>query len=152
MREDKRLNIAKRQLALAQIARREARFALANALAEEERSGQIHARAQDLLNEYTKRASQGDASLLSQTLQANLTFVRSLQVMAEDAQGAHSDAKDQAQWQMRALAAAETRMDTHEGRVTDEKRAMADLKSRRDIPPELAGLVGLARKLQNPKR
>jgi len=148
MGEDKRLKIAQRQLALAQIARREARFALANALAEEERSGQIHARAQDLLSEYAKRVVESDTASLSQTLQANLAFVRSLQVMADDAQGAHRDASDQAQWQMRALAAAETRMDAHEGQVGEEKRALAELKSRREVPPELTGAAGLARKLQ----
>lgn len=149
MREDKRLKIARRQLVLAQIARREARFALANALAEEDRSGKVHTRAQSLLNEYAKRVAAGDGVGTSQTLQANLAFVRSLQVMADDAHGAHKDASDQAQWQMRTLAKAETRMETRETRVKEERRALADLQERRDFPAELMSPAGLARKLQN---
>jgi len=142
MADDKRLKIAKRQLALAQIARREARFALANALADEERSEQIHSRARDLLSEYAKRTTDSEIASLSHTLQANLAFVRSLQVMADNAQSAHKDAKDQTQWQMRTLVGAETRMDTRATRVGEEVRALADLRSRRDIPSELTDATG----------
>jgi hypothetical protein len=149
MAEDRRLKIAKRQLMLAQIARREARFALASALAEEERSGQIEARARDLLREYGNRALKGDAASQSHTLQANLAFVRSLQTMADNAQSAHKDAADQARWQMQALSMAETRLDTHEARVGEEKRSLADQRKRRELPPELTGSAGMARKLHN---
>lgn len=148
MGEDRRLKIAQRQLLLAQIARREARYGLANALSEEERSGQIHDRSRRLLDEYAKRIVEHDAGSLSQGLQSNLAFVRSLQEMADNAQGAHKDARDQAQWQMRALGAAEARMDAHNTRVREEKRSLADLRSRRDLPPELTGSAGMARKLQ----
>jgi len=147
--EDKRLKIAKRQLMLAQIARREARLALANAVADEERSAQIHARSRDLLREYAKRAVHTDTDAQSHSLQTNLAFVRSLQAIADCAQGAHKDASDQAEWQMRALAAAEIRMNAHETRVGEEKRALDNLRSRREVSPELTDGSNMARKLLN---
>lgn len=148
MNEERRLKIAKRQLTLAQIARREARLALANAISEEARSAQIHARSRDLLNEYAKRAGRMEPASQSHTLRTNLAFVRSLQAMADNAQGAHKDARDQAEWQMHALAEAETRMSAHEARVGEEKRALNDLRERREVPSELTGASGVARKLQ----
>lgn len=148
MAEDKRLKIAKRQLMLAQIARREARFALANAIGEEERSADIHARAQQLLCEYEKRLDAIDGSAGSHALQSNLAFVRSLQSMADNAGEAHKDARDQAQWQMQALAKAETRLDAHETKVGAEKRALGELRERRDMPAELTGASGMARELR----
>lgn len=148
MADDRRLKIARRQLMLAQIARREARFALASALTEEERSSQIENRARDLLREYEKRAAKSDVMSQSHTLQANLAFVRSLQMMADNAGEAHKDAKDQSAWQMQALAKAETRLDAQETRVGEEKRALADLRERRELPPELTGSQSMARKLQ----
>lgn len=152
MGEDRRLNIAKRQLMLAQIARREARYGLANALAEEERSEHIHDRSRALLDEYAKRITGKAAGSISQSLKANLAFVRSLQQMADDARGAHKDARDQAEWQIRALATAEARMDTHQTRVKDEARKLSDLRARRDVAPELTGSAGMARKLHKGKR
>lgn len=148
MGDDRRLKIAKRQLTLAQIARREARHALANAIAEEERSGDVYARSRDLLSEYSKRVVRLDADALSQSLRNNLGFVRSLQVMADNAGQAHKDAREQAEWQMQALAAAESRMNTHEDRVSEETRALTEVKARRDLPPELTSGAGMARKLQ----
>lgn len=156
MNEKRRLKIAKRQLALAQIGRREARYSLAKAIAEEERSAQIHVRAQKLLDAYAKRAVDPEVTSQSGALQANLAFVRSLQTMAEGAGEAYKDARDQAEYQIAALAAAETRMDAHVTRVGEEKRALDELRLRREIPPELTGLkggqtgggAGMARKLQ----
>ncbi|WP_298307568.1 hypothetical protein [uncultured Erythrobacter sp.] len=149
MNEERRLKIAKRQLMLAQIARREARLSLANAISDEERSAQIHARSCDLLHEYAKRVSEVGPAAQSDTLQISLAFVRSLQDMTDNAQGALKDASDQAEWQVRALAAAETRMSAHETRLGQEKRALNDLRERREVPPELTGASGMARKLQN---
>lgn len=149
MADDRRLKIARRQLMLAQIARREARFALASALAEEERSSQIESRARNLLHEYERRAAKTDATSQSYALQANLAFVRSLQTMADNAGEAHKDAKDQSAWQMQALAKAETRLDAYETRVGEERRALTDLRERRDPPPEVCGSQGMARKLQD---
>lgn len=147
MGEDRRLKIAQRQLLLAQIARREARYGLANALAEEERSGQIQKRSRALLDEYAMRIQAHDGGSISQGLKANLAFVHSLQEMADNANSAHKDARDQAQWQIVELGAAEARMDAHQTRVDEEKRSLADLRSRRDIPPDLTGSAGMARKL-----
>lgn len=147
MPEDRRLKLAKRQLLLAQIARREARMALANAIAEEDRSAAIQTRANDLLSEYAKRAGGADRVDLGQSLTRDLAFIRSLQSMCETAQGAHEDAREQAEFHMRTLAAAETKLGAHEERVVRESRALADLQARREVPPELTGGVKVARKL-----
>lgn len=152
MREKKRLKLAKRQLMLAQIARREARFALANAIGEEERSGKIHARANALLSEYEKRLCAPDQASHSHILQANLTFVRSLQSMADDAGQAHRDAKDQSQWQMQSLARQESRLDNAQERFGQERRAMESLREKREVPHEPSrkstSKTIMARKLQ----
>ena len=147
MAEDRRLKLAKRQLLLAQIARREARMALANAIAEEDRSAAIQARANDLLTEYAKRAGGSGRADLGQSLTRDLALVRSLQSMCETAQGAHDDAREQAEFQMRTLTAAETKLNAHEERVMRERRALDDLQERRVVPTELTGGAKVARKL-----
>lgn len=147
MAEKRRLKIAQRQLLLAQIARREARFALANAIAEEERSAAIQVRANDLLSEYAKRGGVQATVHLGQSLSSDLAFVRSLQKMSDSAAQAHEDAREQTGFQMRTLAAAETRMSAQEERVAGEKRALADLRARREMPPELTTPSKVARKL-----
>ena len=149
MADDKRLKIAKRQLLMAQIARREARQALANALGEEERSERVYGRARDLLHEYERRLIDAGAPAQSHSLTTNLAFVRSLQSIADEAGQAHKDARDQAQWQMQALAKAETRLEAQETRESEERRAHKTQKERREIPPELTGTPNMARKLQN---
>ncbi|UAB78743.1 hypothetical protein INR77_03175 [Erythrobacter sp. SCSIO 43205] len=147
MAEERRLKIAKRQLLLAQIARREARFALANAIAEEERSADIKARANELLSEYSRRSGEPTNVRLGQSLSRDLAFIHSLQKMSDTAAQAHEDAREQAAFQMRTLAAAETKMSAHEERVAGEKRALADLKAKRELPSELTTPAKVARKL-----
>lgn len=171
MAEERRLRLAKRQLMLAQIARREARFALAQAIAEEERSASIQTRASELLGEYAKRTSEytskhlgkhlgehlgehtsghlSDAGKgqIGQSLSSDLAFIRSLQAMSDSAGEAHRDASEQAAFQVRTLAAAETKMSAHETRVAQETRALAELKARREVPPKLTTPSKLARKL-----
>lgn len=147
MAKERRLKIAKRQLLLAQIARREARLALANAIAEEERSAAIQGRANDLLNEYARRNGDPGKVHLGGSLSSDLAFIHSLQRMSHSAGQAHADAREQAEFQMRTLAAAETRMSAHEERVASESRALVQLRDRREIPPELTTPPKVARKL-----
>ena len=149
MAEDKRLKIARRQLMMAQIARREARYALANALSEEERSERVYGRTQDLLREYERRLIDAGAASQSHSLTSNLAFVRSLQSMSDEAGQAHKDARDQSQWQMQALAKAETRLESQEARGNEARRTLSAQKQRRELPPELTGTSSMARKLQN---
>jgi hypothetical protein len=149
MNDKRRLKIVRRQLMMAQIARREARYALANALGEEERSQRVYGRTQDLLREYERRLIDAEAASQSHSLTRNLAFVRSLQSMADEAGQAHKDARDQAQWQMQALAKAETRLEAQETRESEERRALRAQKERRELPPELTGTSSMARKLHN---
>lgn len=145
MTEHRRLKLAQRQLMLAQIARREARVALAGALKEEQRSEEVGQRSQTLLREYSRRAANSD----SHSLQANFAFIGSLRGMTEQAEGARKDAQDQVQWQLRTLAAAETRASRHEERVADTAHALEARRNRREAGDHIGNTAGLARKLQN---
>ena len=149
MAEDRRLKIAGRQLLMAQFARREARYALANALSEEQRSESVYGRTKDLLHEYERRLIDAGAASQSHSLTNNLAFVRSLQSMSDEAGAAHKDARDQAYWQMQALAKAEARVEAQEVRENEARRALKAKKERRELPPELTGPSSMARKLQN---
>ncbi|MEM1052497.1 MAG: hypothetical protein AAGI28_10420 [Pseudomonadota bacterium] len=147
MSDDRRLKLARRQLAIAQISQSAAQYALAQAITEEDRSAEVQRRSEHLLREYTERAAQKDSALESHSLQTSLAFVRALQMMADHAEKAYRDARDQAEWQMRSLAAAESRMDAHQTRVGEERRALEEMRMRREVSPDLTGASGMARKL-----
>ena len=124
-------------------------MALAGAIAEEDRSAAIHARASELLAQYAMRTGLPSTPHLGSSLTSNLAFIRSLQSMSDTAAGAHQDAREQAEFQMRTLAAAETKMRAGEDRVGQEKQALAQLRERREVPPELTTPAKMARKLHN---
>lgn len=149
MVDDRRLKLARRQLLMAQIARREARHAFANAIAEEQRSADIDARSRDLLNEYATRARQPLYNPDGQALRGNFAFVRSLQAVARNAQQVALDAKEQSAWQARTLAAAEHRMTRHEERLKHDLREAEAELCKREAASELASGSGMARKLQS---
>lgn len=142
MRERRRLALAKRQALLAQVERREALAALAEAVAEETRNASLAARSRDLLSSYGQRAGMPEAS----ELRTKAAFVRSLQAIADQADQAHADARDQSHWQSRTLAAAQTRADRYADRLLEAKRELRSVLERREQP--LA--QRMARKLQNP--
>lgn len=142
MRERRRLALAKRQALLAQVERREALAALAEAVAEETRNANLAARSRDLLSSYGQRAGMPEAS----ELRTKAAFVRSLQAIADQADQAHADARDHSHWQSRTLAAAQTRADRYADRLLEAKRELRSVLERREQP--LA--QRMARKLQNP--
>jgi hypothetical protein len=146
--EQRRVRLAQRQLLLAQIARREARHALASALAEEARCASVDARSRDLLNEYSRRIFLRSEPNEAQALGNDFAFTRSLAAMAQSAQAAHRRAADRAQGQAATLAAAETRLSRHESRNADAARALEALDEHRDMMGELALAPCMARKLQ----
>lgn len=141
MRERRRLALASRQLMLAQIARRAAMGALADAVDEEARSTEVSERSRALLRAYGERNAGVDAG----ALRNHSAFLHSLQGVAQQAEKARRDASDQASWQLRTLAAAETRADRLEERRERARRALQTVIERREQPLS----KGMARKLQN---
>ena len=142
MREARHLALARRQLLIAQMARREAIGALANAIEQEGRSAALAARSAQLVTEYGARPT----PVLAQLLREQAAFVGSLEVIRKEAKDAHEDACDQSQWQSQALAAAQSRADRMEERTQKARRALEQANERRDPPAS----VQMARKLQRP--
>ena len=141
----RRLNLAGRQLTLAKIARREAMAALADAVTEEARSTALAARSHDLLSEYSRRLS----ATTGASLRGNAGFVGRLQEVADKADQASKDASKQAQWQVQALAAAETRKTRFEERMASGQREMESIKEAREHASAAGMAGGMARKLQS---
>lgn len=141
MKPQRRIRVARLQGMQAQMARREAMSSLADAIKEESRSSQLARRSQDLLAAYRQRM---DANV-GAGLQHHARFVRSLKRMADQSEKASSDARDQAYWQMQALAAAETRLDRSEDRMKAARKEAEALIEKR----EHHAVHGLARKLHS---
>lgn len=141
-KQQRRLRLAKRQFALAQIARREAMTALADAAQEEARSAMLAERSRKLLTDYSARAG-GDAG---HVLRANSAFVRRLADIAEQAGQASKDARDQAEWQVRSLAEAETKASRLKDRLDAAQKAIEAAR----LSSDHASIAGLAHKLHKP--
>lgn len=128
MRERRLLALAARQAMLAQIARREAMAALAEAIVEEERTGSLAERSRALLQEYRARAGEDDAG----ALRHQISFTSALGRIAQQADRASMDASDQAAWQVTTLASAEARATRIEERREQAKRALEAAIDRRE--------------------
>lgn len=148
MRERRRLALASRQLMLAQIARRTAMSALADAVEEEARSAAVSERSRALLRAYGARGAMGDAGGDAGSLRNHSAFLHSLQGITRQAEQARQDASDQASWQLQTLAAAETRAGRLEERRELARRELQAVLDRREEPLS----KGMAHKLQNTDR
>lgn len=126
---------------LARIARREAMAALAEAIAEEERTTALAQRCRALLSEYRSLPPAEDA----EALRERTAFTASLQGVAKEADQAQLDASDQAVWQAGTLVAAETRAARIEERREAAKRTLEAALERR----EQSHGQGVAHKLQS---
>jgi hypothetical protein len=139
----RRVALARRQVTLARVRRLEALASLADALSEENRSAALARKSGELLDAYARRnqAMTGDA------LRLDASFARSLHDIAQQAEAARTDASQQAQWQLDALAAAETRLNRTEERLD---LARKDAEAVRQSREQHAAL--LAHKLQSKSR
>lgn len=142
-REDRRLALARRQVTLARVRRREALASLADALGEQNRSSALARKSEELLDAYARRAE----AMTGEAVRRNAVFLRSLHEIAEQAQAAQVDASAQARWQVDALAAAETRLNRTEERFN---MARKDADALRHLREQQAAL--LAHKLQGKQR
>ncbi len=131
---------------MAQISRREAMAALADAVSEEVRSSMLAEKSRDLLHDYGGRASGHSASKTTgHSLRDNAAFVRRLADIADQAGKANKDARDQAAWQVQSLAQAETKAARLQEKVSAARKAIEDAQLSR-LQAETAGM---ARKLQH---
>lgn len=141
--QDRRLALARRQVTLARVRRREALASLADALGEQNRSTALARKSEELLTAYARRAE----PMNGEAVRRNAVFLRSLHEIAEQAQAAQVDASAQTQWQVDALAAAETRLNRTEERLD---MARKDADALRHLREQQAAL--LAHKLQGKQR
>ncbi len=107
MRERRKLALAKHQLLIAKIARREALSALAKSLDEEHKSAQLADKSRSLARGYRVDMREGDAQMLA----VRAHFASSLTDLAKDADRARGDAEEQAQFHREALSQTEARED-----------------------------------------
>lgn len=126
---------------LAQIARLEAMAALAEAIGEEQRTTALAERSRMLLREYSSHPRKD----IAVALRDRATFASSLRTIAEQADQARLDARDQAAWHVDTLAAAETRATRIEERREAARRALDAVLEHR----EQAHAQGVAHKLQS---
>lgn len=113
---------------MAEVARREAMGALAQALGEEARTASLSRRSRELLREAGDQSSARDGA----TLRERAAFANALANLAGQAEQARLDASDQARWQVTALAAAETRAERTGERRSSARRALATVIERRE--------------------
>ncbi|WP_379922684.1 hypothetical protein [Erythrobacter sp. R86502] len=140
-REARRLLLLRRQSLIADVARKQALRALAEALDTEARSAALAARSRGLVN--ASGARLGDTT--GAALRARADFTAGLSHVAVQAGEAARDAARQRIWQAETLTRAETRARRLSERVDEARAALAAAKAQREAARELP----LARKLQS---
>jgi hypothetical protein len=141
MREARRLALIERQRLIAEVARKQALRALAEALETEARHTAIAARTRALVS----ASAPGEGPTTGAALAGWAGFTAGLARIAVQADEAAQDAARQRVWQADSLVAAETRAKRLAEREAEARGALDALRERR----EAARSVPLARKLQS---
>jgi hypothetical protein len=141
MDEKRRSTLARRQAMLAERDRRDAIVALAEALGDERRSADVAQRCVHLLKDYAQRP----ASECAHDLASTATFANALRRVAEDADRAAHDAREQSHWQAQHLAAREERARRLHERAEEAARTLRENAEGPDVDAEDG--AQLARKL-----
>jgi hypothetical protein len=141
MREARRLALLRRQSLIAEVARKQAMRALAEALEAEARSSALAARSLRLV----AASAPGEGPTTGAALAARARFTGSLARLAAEAGEAARDAARQRDWQAETLTRAETRARRLAEMAGEARIALAAATDRR----EAARAVPLARKLQS---
>lgn len=141
MREARRLALLKRQALIADVARKQALRALAEALDAERRSAALAGRAGALV----AASAPGEGATTGAALRARAGFTAGLAQLALEAGDAAQDAARQSAWASDSLARAETRARRIAEQVEEARGALAAARVRR----EAARSLPLARKLQS---
>jgi hypothetical protein len=141
VREARRLALLKRQALIAEVARKQALRALAEALEAEARSDALAARSRRLVASSAPRPGITTGAALAE----RAGFTAGLAQLAVNAGDAARDAARQRAWQTESLARAETRA-KRLGELTEDARgALAAARARAEAARDLP----LARKLQS---
>lgn len=140
MREARRLALIERQRLIAEVARKQALRALAEALEAEARSAALAERSRRLVA--ASAPAPGPTS--GAALQSRVAFTAGLAQLAGAARDSARDARRQRAWQADALAQAETRARRLAELAAEARSALAAARERR----EAARALPLARKLQ----
>ncbi len=148
MREKRRLRLSERQTLLARIARREAMTSLAETLDEEAKSAALAERSRAMAHEYGQRSVTGIAADLHQLS----ALASGLARLAKDAENARHDARQQADWQVEALAETENRLKRLEERTVAARQAARQAQEHRAGAPASQPASGMARKLLNQRK
>ena len=130
MRERRKLALAKHQLLIAKIARREAMSALARTLDEEQQSAKLAQKSRELAKAYQTGTSATDV----QALIVRAKFASQLTDLAKDADRARADAGEQAQFHREALSQSEAREDRLEDYAKAAKRDLDRRLEAREAP------------------
>lgn len=141
MREARRLALLRRQSLIAEVARKQALRALAEALEAEARSSALAARSQRLV----AASAPGKGPTTGAALAARAEFTAGLARLAAHAGEAARDAARQRDWQAETLTRTETRARRLAEMAAEARTALAAAKDRR----EAARAVPLARKLHS---
>ncbi|MEM7701665.1 MAG: hypothetical protein AAF251_06975 [Pseudomonadota bacterium] len=113
--ERRRVRVARRQALLADVSQRAAMRGLADALAEENRSASLAERSRALTLTYGGRSHASDGARLEHSAR----FAGALAVIAQNAEAACADAKQQSEWQAEALNQAQTRARRYAERLAE---------------------------------
>jgi hypothetical protein len=142
VREARRLVLLRRQSLIAEVARKQALRALAEALEAEARGTALAERSLRLVAVSAPRAGETTGAALGQ----RAGFTAGLAQLAANAADSARDAALQREWQVETLARAETRARRLAELSANARAALAAAQDRR----EAARTVPLARKLQRP--
>ena len=142
MREARRLALLRRQSLIAEVARKQALRALAEALEAEARGAALAERSLRLVAESAPRAGATSGGALGQ----RAGFTAGLAQLAANASDSARDAARQREWQVENLARAETRAKRLAELNAEARAALSAALDRR----EAARTVPMARKLHRP--
>lgn len=147
-REQRRLRLAQRQHLLAEVSQNAAMRALADALAQENRSAALARRSRELAQGYGARGGICDGGALAQVVR----FAAALATLSGQAEQARADASAQANWQLDALGTAQTRARRQSDRLAQAYAELATLREQRALEEEAAQTLrkGLAHNLHDP--
>lgn len=140
MREARRVALLRRQCLIAEVARKQALRALAEALEAEARGQALAARSLRLVAATAAREGPTGGAALAQ----RAAFTAALAQLAANAGDAARDASRQREWQVDALARTETRAKRLAEMSAEARKVLATAQERRAAAREMP----LARKLQ----
>ena len=139
----RRLSLSRRQIMLAEIARRNAMIALAGTIGEETKAARLLNRSRELAREYRSRTGSVDGQSLSDLAR----FAGALERLASDAECSLDDAGRQAASQREELSRHEDRIHRLNERAVEARADLHNRAARRNEETPVARKLQKARSL-----